>query len=70
MALVLLDQASCRGCIIDLTRPVNSAYATTRQESGQLVWRFEQLDPLGFILIAPAVISLLFALEWGGSRYA
>ena len=30
----------------------------------------KQLDPLGFILIAPAVTSLLFALEWGGSRYA
>ena len=31
--------------------------------------KFMQLDPLGFILIAPAVICLLFALEWGGTRY-
>lgn len=32
--------------------------------------KFKQLDPLGFILVAPAVICLLFALEWGGTRYA
>jgi MFS family permease len=34
-------------------------------------WRgkLDQLDPLGFILIAPAVICLLFAIEWGGSKY-
>lgn len=30
----------------------------------------KKLDPLGFVLIAPAVISLLFALEWGGTKYA
>ncbi|KAG9516412.1 MFS general substrate transporter, partial [Aureobasidium melanogenum] len=35
-------------------------------------WRgkMSQLDPLGFILIAPSVICLLFAIEWGGSKYA
>lgn len=35
-------------------------------------WRgkFSQLDPLGFILIAPSVICLLFAIEWGGSKYS
>ncbi|KAG9950963.1 MFS general substrate transporter, partial [Aureobasidium melanogenum] len=34
-------------------------------------WRgkLAQLDPLGFILIAPSVICLLFAIEWGGSKY-
>lgn len=34
-------------------------------------WRGKlgQLDPLGFVLIAPSVICLLFAIEWGGSRY-
>jgi len=34
-------------------------------------WRgkIKQLDPLGFILIAPSVICLLFAIEWGGSKY-
>ncbi|KAK9780391.1 putative Major facilitator superfamily (MFS) profile domain-containing protein [Seiridium cardinale] len=29
----------------------------------------KQLDLLGFFLIAPAVICLLFALEWGGTKY-
>ncbi|KAI4721944.1 MFS general substrate transporter [Aureobasidium sp. EXF-10727] len=35
-------------------------------------WRgkLDQLDPLGFILIAPSVICLLFAVEWGGSKYS
>ncbi|KAI5197928.1 MFS general substrate transporter [Aureobasidium subglaciale] len=34
-------------------------------------WRgkLDQLDPLGFVLIAPSVICLLFAIEWGGSKY-
>lgn len=34
-------------------------------------WRgkIDQLDPLGFILIAPSVICLLFAIEWGGIEY-
>jgi MFS family permease len=35
-------------------------------------WRgkIDQLDPLGFVLVAPSVICLLFAIEWGGSKYA
>ena len=35
-------------------------------------WRgkADQLDPLGFFLIAPAAICLLFALQWGGVKYA
>ncbi|CAD0083775.1 unnamed protein product [Aureobasidium vineae] len=34
-------------------------------------WRgkLNQLDPVGFLLIAPSVICLLFAIEWGGSKY-
>ncbi|CAD0110289.1 unnamed protein product, partial [Aureobasidium uvarum] len=34
-------------------------------------WRgkLDQLDPVGFLLIAPSVICLLFAIEWGGSKY-
>lgn len=31
--------------------------------------KFDQLDPLGFILFAPAVIMLLLALQWGGTTY-
>lgn len=30
---------------------------------------FESLDPIGFILFAPAAIMFLIALEWGGVQY-
>ena len=45
---------------------------TTPLEKKADTWtgKIMQLDPLGFILIAPAVVSLLFALEWGGTKYA
>ena len=35
-------------------------------------WRgkVDQLDPLGFILIGSSIICLLFAIEWGGTKYA
>ena len=29
-----------------------------------------QLDPLGFVLIGPAITCFLFAVQWGGVRYA
>jgi MFS family permease len=31
--------------------------------------RVAELDPLGFALIAPATVCLLFALQWGGTQY-
>lgn len=31
--------------------------------------KIAQLDPLGFILIGPSVICLLFALQWGGTKF-
>ena len=31
--------------------------------------KFKQLDPVGFILIAPATVCLLFALQFGGVQY-
>jgi len=40
------------------------------QKADSWLGKFKQLDPLGFVLIAPAVISLLFALQWGGTKYA
>ncbi|KAL9580461.1 MAG: hypothetical protein Q9212_004480 [Teloschistes hypoglaucus] len=35
-------------------------------------WRgkIKQLDPLGFILIGPSIVCLLFAVQWGGTKYA
>lgn len=31
--------------------------------------RFKQFDPLGTIIFMPAVVSLLLALQWGGTKY-
>ncbi|KAJ5604681.1 hypothetical protein N7510_009835 [Penicillium lagena] len=35
-----------------------------------LLGKVKQLDPIGFCLIAPAIVCLLFALQWGGQKYA
>ncbi|KAF7331504.1 Major facilitator superfamily transporter [Mycena kentingensis (nom. inval.)] len=32
--------------------------------------RFRRLDPWGTILLLPAVVSILLALQWGGTKYA
>lgn len=32
--------------------------------------KVNQLDPLGFSLIGPAIICMLFAIQWGGVKYA
>lgn len=32
--------------------------------------KFKQLDPVGFLFLAPAVICVLFALQFGGTTYA
>ncbi|OQD81935.1 hypothetical protein PENANT_c024G01541 [Penicillium antarcticum] len=34
-----------------------------------LFGKMKQLDPIGFALVAPAIVCLLFALQWGGQRY-
>ncbi|KAL8868029.1 MAG: hypothetical protein Q9174_005264 [Haloplaca sp. 1 TL-2023] len=31
--------------------------------------KINQLDPLGFVLIGPAIVCLLFAIQWGGTKY-
>ncbi len=35
-----------------------------------LTQKLRQFDPLGTILFLPAIVCLLLALQWGGSRYA
>ena len=32
--------------------------------------KLRQLDPVGFFLLAPATISVIFALQWGGVKFA
>jgi MFS family permease len=34
-----------------------------------LYGKVKQLDPIGFLLIAPGIVCLLFALQWGGQKY-
>jgi MFS family permease len=48
--------------LLDLPQP---AAADTVPFLRQLV----QIDPLGFITFVPSIISLLLALEWGGTTY-
>ncbi|KXH28492.1 major facilitator superfamily transporter [Colletotrichum nymphaeae SA-01] len=40
------------------------------QEPATLFQHFKRLDPLGTFFFVPSVVSLLLALEWGGSEYA
>ncbi|THW80086.1 MFS general substrate transporter [Aureobasidium pullulans] len=53
------------GCLVFFTPNSPPAVKAAPTWRGKL----DQLDPLGFILIAPSVICLLFAIEWGGSKY-
>jgi MFS family permease len=45
-------------------RPPPSTPAST------LYGKVKQLDPIGFLLIAPGIVCLLFALQWGGTKYS
>ena len=42
-----------------------------RQKSAAVgFWnRFEQFDPVGTIVFVPAIVCLLLALQWGGTKY-
>jgi MFS family permease len=40
-----------------------------KERPGNLKSRLLQLDPLGCLVFMPAIICLLIALQWGGSRY-
>jgi putative effector of murein hydrolase LrgA (UPF0299 family) len=45
--------------------------APERKEVASLTWkeRAGQLDLLGTLFFMPAIVSLLLALQWGGSKY-
>lgn len=40
------------------------------QEPVTFFQHIKRLDPLGTLFFLPSVVSLLLALEWGGSEYA
>ncbi|KIA75842.1 MFS toxin efflux pump [Aspergillus ustus] len=53
--------------IILFVRPPVREKATVKKS----VWaQFLELDPLGIILILPAVMCILLVLQWGGAKYA
>ncbi|KZL81140.1 major facilitator superfamily transporter [Colletotrichum incanum] len=39
------------------------------QQPATLYQHFKRLDPLGTLFFLPSIVSLLLALEWGGSEY-
>jgi MFS family permease len=43
--------------------------ADRKPETFSLVERINQFDPWGTLLFIPAIVSLLLALQWGGSKY-
>ncbi|KAJ7618232.1 putative HC-toxin efflux carrier [Mycena rosella] len=43
--------------------------AVRKTEAMRLTDRIQQFDPLGTIVFIPAIVSLLLALQWGGSKY-
>ncbi|KAJ7096914.1 major facilitator superfamily domain-containing protein [Mycena epipterygia] len=46
------------------------AAGVKKPEPGTFMERVELFDPWGTLVFIPAIISLLLALQWGGSKYA
>ncbi|KAF8144972.1 MFS multidrug transporter [Mycena galopus ATCC 62051] len=45
-------------------------HGRVKQEPATFSQRAAQFDPLGTAVFIPAIVSLLLALQWGGSKYA
>ncbi|KAJ7485597.1 DHA14-like major facilitator [Mycena latifolia] len=43
--------------------------SSVKMESMPLIDRIQQFDPLGTVTFVPAIVCLLLALQWGGSKY-
>ncbi|KUL92267.1 hypothetical protein ZTR_02668 [Talaromyces verruculosus] len=44
--------------------------AKSKREPAPIAAHIKRLDPLGMSLLAPSIVCLLLALQWGGSAYA
>ena len=44
--------------------------AKSKREPAPIATHIKRLDPLGMSLLAPSIVCLLLALQWGGSAYA
>ena len=43
---------------------------TQKHQPASIVTHIKRLDPLGTFFFLPGIVSLLLALQWGGSTYA
>ncbi|PKY07850.1 putative efflux pump antibiotic resistance protein [Aspergillus campestris IBT 28561] len=76
---LLTDHASWRWCFY-INLPIGAItflvviffLSTEEPPSGYLSWRekLQTMDLLGLLFLVPAILTLLLALEWGGSHYA
>ncbi|KAJ5577478.1 uncharacterized protein N7459_006442 [Penicillium hispanicum] len=76
---VLTDKASWRWCFyINLPIGVITAFFITlffqdardkKQTEVRGLSKLKRMDPLGILFFIPAIISILLALQWGGTRY-
>lgn len=76
---MLTDHASWRWCFY-INLPIGAIIflvvilllPTDEASSGRFSWKekLQSMDPLGLLLLVPAILALLLALEWGGSSYA
>lgn len=41
-----------------------------KRERAPVLTHIKRLDPLGMLFFLPSIVSLLLALQWGGSTYA
>ncbi len=55
------------GIALFFENPSRRAVSTTADET--FMDRFRQFDPVGTVVFMPAVICLLLALQWGGTKY-
>lgn len=76
----LTDHVSWRWCFyinlpigavtIVLITLLLKAPSVQRKQSSSAMAKFLQFDPIGTVVFIPAIVSLLLALQWGGSKYS
>ncbi|KAJ7780774.1 major facilitator superfamily domain-containing protein [Mycena maculata] len=68
--VALLDLCCIGGItLLVITFFFKTAGATRKSQTMSLWERINQFDPFGTIVFIPAVVCLLLALQWGGSKY-
>ncbi|KAJ7226633.1 hypothetical protein B0H12DRAFT_1148950 [Mycena haematopus] len=66
MGGVFTDKVSWRWCNL----PIGAVtFARRTKQTMTLTERINQFDPFGTVIFVPAIVCLLLALQWGGSKY-